>query len=795
MSEKEYNFQSIEKKAQQFWEKNKSFEVEPDSTKEKFYCLSMFPYPSGQCHMGHVRNYTIGDVISRFHRLKGKNVLQPMGWDAFGLPAENAAIQNKVSPQDWTEKNIEEMKLQLKSLGFAYDWRRELKTCSEDYYKWEQWLFCKLYEKGLVVREKAEVNWDPVDKTVLANEQVIDGKGWRSGAVVEKKEINQWSFRITDFAEELLNDLELLDGWPEQVKIMQKNWIGKSEGVLFNFNSNENDKIEVFTTRPDTIMGVTFVALSFNHEIVQREVESNDELLKWINLNSDIKMPEADLSKQEKKGFKLKTKAIHPISNKEIEIWVANFVLADYGSGALMGVPGHDQRDFDFAKAHKIEILQVIDNGNGKLDKMDKAVEEKGEIINSGKLNGLTYEEAFSKLTENNDLGFKGEKKINFRLKNWGVSRQRSWGAPIPMFISESGDEVLPFSNLSKDQILKDEIEVDGINYFKEKDTFDTFVESSWYYARFASYNASESMFDFEADYWMPVDQYIGGIEHAILHLLYSRFFCKAMNDLSLIKTREPFKRLLCQGMVLKDGSKMSKSKGNIVNPDELIKKYGADTVRLFSMFAAPPEQSLEWSNSGVNGSHKFIKRLWAISQSLLSQKIDEKSNSEDLSDLEIKLNQTIKKVSEDFEEKNQFNTAISAVMELLNAIPKKMLSNSVSKDTHNVLTKIVENSILMLSPIIPHISHELWEAMNKKVPIHQENWPSYDADNLEGNELTIAIQINGKLRGEVLIEKSCSEQEIIDASKALKNVKKYLDKEKIKKTIYVPKKLINFVV
>ena len=433
MSEKEYNFQSIEKKAQQFWEKNKSFEVEPDSTKEKFYCLSMFPYPSGQCHMGHVRNYTIGDVISRFHRLKGKNVLQPMGWDAFGLPAENAAIQNKVSPKDWTEKNIEEMKLQLKSLGFAYDWRRELKTCSEDYYKWEQWLFCKLYEKGLVVREKAEVNWDPVDKTVLANEQVIDGKGWRSGAVVEKKEINQWSFRITDFAEELLNDLELLDGWPEQVKIMQKNWIGKSEGVLFNFYSNENDKIEVFTTRPDTIMGVTFVALSFNHEIVQREVESNDELLKWINLNSDIKMSEADLSKQEKKGFKLKTKAIHPISKKEIEIWVANFVLADYGSGALMGVPGHDQRDFDFAKAHKIEILQVIDNGNGKLDKMDKAVEEKGEIINSGKLNGLTYEEAFSKLTDNNDLGFKGEKKINFRLKNWGVSRQRSWGAPIPV--------------------------------------------------------------------------------------------------------------------------------------------------------------------------------------------------------------------------------------------------------------------------------------------------------------------------------------------------------------------------
>ncbi|MAH77081.1 MAG: leucine--tRNA ligase [Gammaproteobacteria bacterium] len=795
MSETEYNFQLIEKKAQEYWEENKSFEVEPDTKKEKFYCLSMFPYPSGQCHMGHVRNYTIGDVISRYQRLKGKNVLQPMGWDAFGLPAENAAIQNKVSPKDWTEKNIQEMKLQLKSLGFAYDWRRELKTCSEDYYKWEQWLFCKLYEKGLVIREKAEVNWDPIDKTVLANEQVIDGKGWRSGASVEKKIINQWSFKITDYADELLNDLNLLDGWPEQVKTMQKNWIGKSKGVLFQFISDSEDNIEVFTTRPDTIMGVTFMALSFNHEIVKREAKDNRKLAEWIKNNSKVKQAEADLSKQEKKGFKLKTKAIHPISNKEIDIWVANFVLADYGSGALMGVPGHDQRDFEFAQAEQIEIIQVIDDGRGKLDKIEAAIEGKGILINSGKLNGLSFEEAFSKLTEENNFGFKGTEKINFRLRNWGVSRQRTWGAPIPMFISENEDEVLPFNDLSEEEIAKEKIELNGIDFFKEKDTFDTFVESSWYFARFASYNSSESMLDAEADYWMPVDQYIGGIEHAILHLLYSRFFCKAMNDLALINVREPFKRLLCQGMVLKDGSKMSKSKGNTVNPNELIEKYGADTVRLFSMFAAPPEQSLEWSDSGVNGSHKFIKRLWSLSQSLFNQNVDDKVQSLDLSDIRIKLNQTIKKVSADFGDKNQFNTAIAAIMELLNTIPNAMLKSSVSKESNEVFKEIIEKSVIMLSPIIPHVCHELWEALGKKTPIHNETWPAYDADQLEGNEMTIAIQINGKLRGKILVDISSSDETIIKESKELENIKKYLKKENIKKTIYVPKKLVNFVI
>ena len=795
MSETEYNFQLIEKNAQEYWDENKSFEVEPNPKKEKFYCLSMFPYPSGQCHMGHVRNYTIGDVISRYQRLKGKNVLQPMGWDAFGLPAENAAIQNKVSPKDWTEKNIQEMKLQLKSLGFAYDWRRELKTCSEDYYKWEQWLFCKLYEKGLVIREKAEVNWDPIDKTVLANEQVIDGKGWRSGVEVEKKIINQWSFKITDYADELLDDLDLLEGWPEQVKTMQKNWIGKSKGVLFQFKSDLKDTIEVFTTRPDTIMGVTFMALSFNHEIVKREAKDNPEVAKWLDKNSNVKQTEADLSKQKKEGLKLKTKAIHPISKKEIDIWVANFVLSDYGSGALMGVPGHDQRDFEFAKAKKIKIIQVIDDGRGKLQKIENAIEEKGILINSGKLNGLSFEEAFLKLTQENDLGLKGKEKTNFRLKNWGVSRQRSWGAPIPMFIADMGNKVLPFNDLSQEEIAKDKIEFNGINYFKEKDTFDTFVESSWYFARFASYKSSTSMLDDEANYWMPVDQYIGGIEHAILHLLYSRFFCKAMNDLSLISVREPFKRLLCQGMVLKDGSKMSKSKGNIVNPNDLIEKYGADTVRLFSMFAAPPEQSLEWSDSGVNGSHKFIKKLWSLSRTLFNQTVVSEVQSLDLNDIKIKLNQTIKKVSIDFEDKNQFNTAIAAIMELLNAIPKAMLKNSVSDETNEIFKEIIEKSLIMLSPIIPHICHELWAELDKKLPIHNETWPTYDEDLLEGNEMIIAIQINGKLRGKILLETSSTEENIIKKSKEIENIKKYLEKQNIKKTIYVPKKLINFVI
>ena len=595
---KEYDPKVIDQSIQDYWDSNNAFEVDPDTDKDKFYCLSMLPYPSGKIHMGHVRNYTIGDLISRFNIRLGKCVMQPMGWDAFGLPAENAAIENKVSPKDWTYQNIETMRSQLKQLGFAYDWRREFSTCDESYYKWEQDLFCKMFEKGLVIREKAEVNWDPVDKTVLANEQVIDGRGWRSGAPVEKKFLNQWSLKITDYADELLSELRNLSGWPEQVKLMQENWIGKSKGMVFQFENSAIDKpIEVFTTRPDTIMGVSFIALSSEHEITKRKLSENKDLQLWIEEMSKVKSSEKDQALQEKKGFFLNEFAYHPVTKEKIPIWVANFVLSDYGSGALMGVPGHDQRDFEFATKYSLPIVRVISSEN---EDSDQASTEKGKLINSGQFDGLSFEDAFieiQKFAEQNNFGRFEE---NFRLRNWGVSRQRSWGAPIPMMISENEDDndAIPFSDLSDDELKAESIERNGKKYVKEKDTLDTFFESSWYYARYASFKSDKDILDDEANYWLPVDQYIGGIEHAILHLLYSRFFCKVLNELGYLDTREPFTNLLCQGMVLMDGAKMSKSKGNVVNPDDLIEEYGADSLRLFMMFAAPPEQSLEWSDS-----------------------------------------------------------------------------------------------------------------------------------------------------------------------------------------------------
>ena len=797
MKEDSYNPAAIEKEVQAYWKKNKSFEVNPDEKKEKYYCLSMFPYPSGELHMGHVRNYTIGDVISRFQRMKGKNVLQPMGWDAFGLPAENAAIQNNVSPKKWTEENIAFMKKQLSSLGFAYDWRRELKTCDEDYYKWEQWLFCEMYKNGLVAREKAEVNWDPVDETVLANEQVIDGKGWRSGAEVEKKIIDQWAFKIEDFAEELLTELDSLKDWPEQVKTMQKNWIGKSVGMEFLFNLSNKDQLKVFTTRPDTIMGVSFVGISSAHPIVLELAKEDKDLESWLKLNSKGPTSEAERSSQEKIGYKLNLKAEHPISKQELDVWVANFVLMDYGSGALMAVPGHDQRDFEFAKKYDIKIKQVINDGQGELDKLDQAVTEKGILINSGKnLDGLNFDEAFkfiSKLAKKDKFG---SEKINYRLKNWGISRQRKWGAPIPMMINqEDSSDVIPFSDLTEEEISSEILLKNGQKYVKEKDTFDTFLESSWYFARFASYSSRDKIFDKEVDYWLPVDQYIGGIEHAILHLLYSRFFTKALNDLELIKFREPFIKLLCQGMVLKDGTKMSKSKGNTVNPQELINLYGADTVRLFSMFASPPEQSLEWSNEGVKGSHKFLNKLWKLSLTLINQKIHKRKRAIDIKPLEVKLNQTIKKVSDDFERRNSFNTAIAAVMELLNLIPKEFSHNEISEDERKIFKKIIDSSLLMLSPIAPHITHELWKKLKNGKEILNESWPTYDPELLEEESYKLVVQVNGKLRGSLLLNEEKSQDEIIDLSKEIENVKKFILDKEIKKIIFIEKKLINFVV
>ena len=797
MKEDSYNPSEIEKKIQSYWKKNNSFEVTPDSKKEKYYCLSMFPYPSGELHMGHVRNYTIGDVISRYQRMKGKNVLQPMGWDAFGLPAENAAIQNNVSPKKWTEENILFMKKQLNSLGFAYDWRRELKTCDEDYYKWEQWLFCEMYKKGLVIREKAEVNWDPVDETVLANEQVIDGKGWRSGADVEKKIIDQWAFKIEDFAEELLSELESLKEWPEQVKTMQKNWIGKSIGMEFSFNLSNKHKINVFTTRPDTIMGVSFIGLSLAHPIVSELAKENNELKEWIEFNAKGSTSEANRSSLEKKGFKLGIKAEHPISKEEIEVWVANFVLMEYGSGALMAVPGHDQRDFEFAKKYDIKIKQVIDTGEGELKELNAALIEKGLLINSGKgLDGLNFNEAFEKISNLAKKNNFGSKKVNYRLKNWGISRQRKWGAPIPMMINiENSSDVIPFSDLKEEEINSEILIKNGKQYIKEKDTFDTFLESSWYFARFASYNSSDKIFNDEVDHWLPVDQYIGGIEHAILHLLYARFFSKALNDLGLVKFREPFKKLLCQGMVLKDGSKMSKSKGNTVNPQELIDLYGADTVRLFSMFASPPEQSLEWSNDGVKGSYKFLNKLWNLSSKLAHQTVKNENSVLDLKPLEIKLNQTIKKVSDDFERRNSFNTAIAAIMELLNNIPKDFMKDEITEDERKLFKKLIDSSLLMLSPITPHITHELWNKLENGKEILNECWPEFDPNLLEEKNYKMIVQVNGKLRGSLMLDEEKSKEEIIELSKEVENVRKYISDKEISKTIFVEKKLVNFVV
>ena len=797
MKEDSYNPSEIEKKIQSYWKKNNSFEVTPDSKKEKYYCLSMFPYPSGELHMGHVRNYTIGDVISRYQRMKGKNVLQPMGWDAFGLPAENAAIQNNVSPKKWTEENILFMKKQLNSLGFAYDWRRELKTCDEDYYKWEQWLFCEMYKKGLVIREKAEVNWDPVDETVLANEQVIDGKGWRSGAEVEKKIIDQWAFKIEDFAEELLSELESLKEWPEQVKTMQKNWIGKSIGMEFSFNLSNKHKINVFTTRPDTIMGVSFIGLSLAHPIVSELAEENNELKEWIEFNAKGSTSEANRSSLEKKGFKLGIKAEHPISKEEIEVWVANFVLMEYGSGALMAVPGHDQRDFEFAKKYDIKIKQVIDTGEGELKELNAALTEKGLLINSGKgLDGLNFNEAFEKISNLAKKNNFGSEKVNYRLKNWGISRQRKWGAPIPMMINiENSSDVIPFSDLKEEEINSEILIKNGKQYIKEKDTFDTFLESSWYFARFASYNSSDKIFNDEVDHWLPVDQYIGGIEHAILHLLYARFFSKALNDLGLVKFREPFKKLLCQGMVLKDGSKMSKSKGNTVNPQELIDLYGADTVRLFSMFASPPEQSLEWSNDGVKGSYKFLNKLWNLSSKLAHQTVKNENSVLDLKPLEIKLNQTIKKVSDDFERRNSFNTAIAAIMELLNNIPKDFMKDEITEDERKLFKKLIDSSLLMLSPITPHITHELWNKLENGKEILNECWPEFDPNLLEEKNYKMIVQVNGKLRGSLMLDEEKSKEEIIELSKEVENVRKYISDKEISKTIFVEKKLVNFVV
>ena len=821
----QYNPAEVEKIAQTYWQDNDSFKVVEDHSKEKYYCLSMFPYPSGHLHMGHVRNYSIGDAISRYQRMQGKNVLQPMGWDAFGLPAENAAMQNNVPPAQWTYSNIDYMREQLKQLGYAYDWSREIATCHPDYYRWEQWFFTQLFNKGLVYKKESEVNWDPVDQTVLANEQVVDGRGWRSGAIVERRSIPQWFVKITAYAQELLDDLDQLDGWPEKVKTMQSNWIGRSEGVELNFEiAGETDlqlkKLSVYTTRPDTLMGVTYVAVAPQHPIATKAAAESQDLKAFIERESKIKVAEADMATMEKMGMDTGLKAIHPISGLEVPVFIANFVLMSYGSGAVMAVPGHDQRDWEFAKKYGLAIKQVVKPVNDEECDLDKAAfAGKGILVNSNQFDGLEFSDAFDAISAHLAANDQGKKTVNFRLRDWGVSRQRYWGAPIPIInCSDCGSVPVPEDELPV--LLPEEVEFDesgsplgklaefyevscpkcGAVARRETDTFDTFMESSWYYARYASRDNDSSMLDDRANYWLPVDQYIGGIEHAILHLLYSRFFHKLMRDAGIVTSDEPFKKLLTQGMVLKDGTKMSKSKGNTVDPLPLIEKYGADTVRMFTMFASPPDQSLEWSDGGVEGSSRFLKRLWKIvaDHDVVSiAKISKTELSPDQRKLRLKSHQSLEKISDDYGRRNTFNTAIAATMELLNATTKFIDAQREPLSLHDkmVVQESLEIIIAVMAPIVPHFSHVLWQHLGHSGAVIDATWPVVDPTALTQDSILVVVQVNGKLRAKLEVAKDLTKQELETLALEDKTVTRFTNAGTIRKVIVVPGKLVNIVV
>jgi leucyl-tRNA synthetase len=815
----EYNAQAIEQQAQQYWLDNQSFEVVEDNDKEKFYCLSMFPYPSGRLHMGHVRNYSIGDVISRYQKMQGKNVMQPIGWDAFGLPAENAALKNKVAPAKWTYENINYMKNQLIELGFGYDWSREIATCHPKYYRWEQWLFVKLFKKGLVYKKNAIVNWDPVDQTVLANEQVIDGRGWRSDALIEKKEISQWFMRITDYADELLSSLDELDGWPEAVKTMQKNWIGKSVGLEIDFTRDDNDALRVYTTRPDTLMGVTYLAVAAEHTLALEAGKNNTDVQAFIEECKTMETTEAAMETMEKKGIDSGLKCAHPITGEAIPIWIANFVLMGYGTGAVMSVPAHDERDYDFAKKYGIEIKQVV-NEKESIDK--SATTTKGILFNSGEFDGMDFNKAFEAIAStltNNNLG---EKKTNFRLRDWGVSRQRYWGCPIPIVNCPScGSVAVPEADLPIK--LPEDVEFDdaggspikkmpefyetncpncGGKAERETDTFDTFFESSWYFARYASKDNETAMLDDRADYWLAnggVDQYIGGIEHAILHLLYARFFNKLLRDEGLIKYNEPFKNLLTQGMVLKDGAKMSKSKGNTVDPQEMIAKYGADTVRLFILFAAPPTQDLEWSDSGLEGSYRFVNKIYRLVSNFISEAQSHTVASLNIDiltkaqkDIRQKTHQTLSKITDDMSRRHSFNTAIAALMELSNALAK---FTATDEQSMAVRRESIDITIKSLSPITPHICHYLWNALGNEAAIINEAWPKVDETALVQDEVQIVVQVNGKLRAKLLLSADMDKAQVESQALTDENVAKFTEGKNVVKVIVVPNKLVNIVV
>ena len=812
-----YQFKEIEAKIQAKWESSNAFAVSEDSEKPKFYALSMFPYPSGRLHMGHVRNYTIGDVISRYKRMNGFNVLQPMGWDSFGLPAENAAIKNNTAPAKWTNENISHMRSQLKQLGLSIDWDREISTCNVDYYKWEQWLFIQLYEKGLIYKKTSMVNWDPIDNTVLANEQVIDGKGWRSGAEVERKEIPQYFMKITEYADELLEGLDALDEWPDQVKTMQKNWIGKSSGCEITFDLNGSEEvIKVFTTRPDTLMGVTYLAIAPEHKISHNISKNNKKIKDFVDECKKIGVSEAEISTAEKKGIFSGLFAKHPITKENIPVWIANYVLINYGEGAVMAVPAHDDRDFEFSKKYQLPIKQVIESID--YDK-SKAFIGTGNLINSGEFTGLSSKESTNTISDKLESLGKGKKRIQFRLRDWGISRQRYWGCPIPMInCGDCGDVPVKENELPvtlPENIIMNASEVGsplnkmpefyscicpkcGKDAKRETDTMDTFFESSWYFARYTCFDQKNKMLDDRANYWLPVDYYIGGIEHAILHLLYARFFNKVLCDIGLINTKEPFKKLLTQGMVLKDGTKMSKSQGNTVDPQDLIRKYGADTARLFIMFAAPAEQSLEWSDNGIEGAHRFLKKLWSVVNIHIESEPKENKDiniglKKKIKELNFKLHITIQKVTDDLERRNSFNTVISSVMELLNFLNDSDKNHELP---HTIKQEILENILLMLNPFVPHITSELWTLIRVNGDINRMTWPQLDKSALVQDEIKIVVQVNGKLRGNMIISKELADDEIKEKSIKIDTVKKFINnKDEIKKIIYIKEKLINIVV
>ena len=858
--QEQYRPDMIEPKVQQYWAENKVFKAIKDESKEKYYCLSMFPYPSGRLHMGHVRNYTIGDVISRYQRMLGKNVLQPFGWDAFGLPAEGAAIKNKTAPAKWTYENIAYMKKQLQLLGFGFDWDREIATCKPEYYKWEQWFFTELYKKGLVYKKTSTVNWCPNDETVLANEQVHEGCCWRCDTPVEQKEIPQWFIKITDYAEQLLGGLDTLPQWPDMVKTMQRNWIGRSEGVEITFDvADTNEKVAVYTTRPDTFYGVSYLGIAAAHPLANLAAQNNPELAAFIQEAKNAKVAEADLATMEKKGMATGLFAIHPLTGEKLPIWVANFVLMHYGTGAVMAVPAHDQRDFEFAQKYGLQIKQVIEPiANEEIDLTKQAFVEHGKLVNSAEFDGLDFDGAFNGIADKLEKLGVGKRQVNYRLRDWGVSRQRYWGAPIPMLTLENGD-VVPAPMEDLPIILPEDVVMDGVKSpikadpnwakttlngapaLKETDTFDTFMESSWYYARYTCPQYQNGMLDAEeANYWLPVDQYIGGIEHATMHLLYFRFFHKLLRDAGFVTSDEPADKLLCQGMVLADAfyytsptneriwvsptqvtlerdekgriikatdpegrelvhsgmTKMSKSKNNGIDPQEMVEKYGADTVRLFMMFASPAEMTLEWQESGVEGAKRFLGRVWNLvyqyQQNPAKTSLDLTILSAAQKALRREVHKTIAKVSDDIGRRQTFNTAIAAVMELMNKLTKASLE---SDQDRAVMAEALSAVVRMLYPITPHICFELWQVLGNESNIDTTEWVKADEAAMVEDEKLIVVQVNGKVRGKVTVPATSSEEEIKAAAKADPNVAKFLDGKEILKEIYIPLKMLNFVV